>query len=1124
MSIASAEDNKEGFRLHRFEVRNWGTFHQQVWKICPTGDNALLTGDIGSGKSTLVDGLTTLLVPKPANQIVFNKAAGSEAQERSLASYVRGEYKSEKDEVTAAARAIALRDDRDYSVLLANFENRSLRLSVSIAQLLYFKEKGGKVERLFVVADRELSIRDHFCHFDSIAQLKGRLRQQELVPSGSLRQYAGQMRRALGIQNERALDLFYQTVSMKSVDNLTQFVREHMLDPGDNRQRVATLCQSFEDLDRAHAAVVRTRTQIDALRPLVNDGDQLLLEEKELRSLRRSREMLEVWRANHELKLEQQREYVLTDEQSGFRLGVARLGDDIAELRNREDSIRSSLNDNGGRRLEEIKSELQRLENERQRRRGYAEQYQQAAKTLSLIMPTDAAAFQLNQQQASKLLREAQEEQATLDDQRVELIGNERKLKEGIAELELEITELKQRTGNIPSRNLALRRTICETLGIEEDQLPYAGELMQVSERAGQWEGAAERALHNFGLSLLVPEHLYSLVADYVDKTDLRGRIVYFRVGQPRHSVDVRQLSQQSLVHKLQLKDDCFCYDWLLSRLVERFDYSCCANIADFRRLPRAITLNGQIKSGGDRHEKDDRCNLRDRSGYVLGWDNHDKLRVLDCQRTEQQKLLADVHSQLRNIKQDKAVASDRQQGCSTLAVVKDFEDIDWQTTARKISSMRGEQEQIQNSSDVLRELQEKLAQAQSVREDKEQKQLQLNEQLAECGAALKQCKENQRLANEIIAEIDAAECEKVFPVLEEIYLQHFDSPPSLKNIRLRERELRAALQKDIDNRDKRRDRLHGSVVQQMANYLHNNQAETQEMDANIEALEDFRRMLRELQEDDLPRFEAKFKQELNEKTIQSLVHFSTQLDRALSELKAKIAHINQSLIHIDYNEGCYIQLMTDAINDSEIRQFRQDLRGCLSETLGQDLYDESRFLQVKAIIERFRGREGFSDADKRWTRKVTDVRNWSTFSAEELWREDDSRKDYFESSSGKSGGQKEKLAYTVLASALAYQFGLDQADNVRSYRFVVIDEAFGRGSEASTRYALELFKRLGLQLLVVTPLTKIHVIEPFIRHVHFVHNENNRNSQLRNMSIEEYREEKAKREQEDLPETLQAL
>ena len=56
-----------------------------------------------------------------------------------------------------------------------------------------------------------------------------------------------------------------------------------------------------------------------------------------------------------------------------------------------------------------------------------------------------------------------------------------------------------------------------------------------------------------------------------------------------------------------------------------------------------------------------------------------------------------------------------------------------------------------------------------------------------------------------------------------------------------------------------------------------------------------------------------------------------------------------------------------------------------------------------------------------------------------------------------------------------------------RDFRFAVIDEAFGRGSDVSTRYALELFAKLGLQLLIVTPLQKVHVIEPYVNAIGFV-------------------------------------
>ena len=75
-----------GFRLDRLELYNWGTFDGRVWSLQPNGQNTLLTGDIGSGKSTIVDAVTTLLLP--AQKISYNKAAGAESKERSDRSLV----------------------------------------------------------------------------------------------------------------------------------------------------------------------------------------------------------------------------------------------------------------------------------------------------------------------------------------------------------------------------------------------------------------------------------------------------------------------------------------------------------------------------------------------------------------------------------------------------------------------------------------------------------------------------------------------------------------------------------------------------------------------------------------------------------------------------------------------------------------------------------------------------------------------------------------------------------------------------------------------------------------------------------------------------------------------------
>ena len=99
------------------------------------------------------------------------------------------------------------------------------------------------------------------------------------------------------------------------------------------------------------------------------------------------------------------------------------------------------------------------------------------------------------------------------------------------------------------------------------------------------------------------------------------------------------------------------------------------------------------------------------------------------------------------------------------------------------------------------------------------------------------------------------------------------------------------------------------------------------------------------------------------------------------------------------------------------------------------------------------------------------------------------------------------------MAAGLAYQFGLRKIGETksRSFRFVVIDEAFGRGSEEFARFGLELFKKLDLQIMVITSLQKIHVIESYIDNIGFVAISENR-SRIRNLSIEQYKEEQNER------------
>jgi uncharacterized protein YPO0396 len=1119
-----------GFRLARLEVFNWGTFDKRVWTLELDGRNGLLTGDIGSGKSTLVDALTTLLVP--AQRIAYNKAAGADARERTLRSYVLGHYKSERNETSGNAKPVALRGPSDYAVILGVFHNAGFDQTVTLAQVFWMKDTFGQPERFYAVADQALSLTADFSDFGTAMHaLRARLRKGGATLFDTFPPYSAHFRRRFGNMGEQALELFHQTVSMKSVGNLTDFVRHHMLEPFDVVPRIAGLLSHFDDLSRAHAAVLKAKEQVDLLTPLVAECDKHAALVAGVAELRLSREALKPWFAGRKQVLLAQRLENLAINLASESAKVSRLGAQKLEQQGKERELRLSIAQSGGERIAQIETEINRQQIELNKRHKNAKRYDELRSSLGLLQVANREELQTQQQSCAQRRAADAEREGALQNEQTER-GVE--LAQGRAEykvLEEEVKSLRGRRSNIDARYVSLRAALCQAVGLSTDSMPFAGELLQVHDDARDWEGAAERVLHGFALSLLVPDAHYAKVAQWVDDTHLKGRLVYYRVRDQvrlERQASPAHLHAQSLVRKISIKPDSPFYAWLEAEVTRRFDIACCATQEQFRAEPKAVTRAGQIKAGGERHEKDDRHRLDDRSRYVLGWSNAAKLGVLEGKMRVLAARLGEVGVKISELMTEQSAIRTRLDALAKLEEFQDYSDIDWQTNAREIARLRGEQAALEAASDVLAALTQQLK---ALEEELINTEGQLIEQRDKCS------KTEQKISDANTLRCDTEVLMAQIPVGFEQQVVRLESLQQAmqgefkgegKSVALltvescdaREREMRDGLQKAIDTEDGRTRRVSEKIIDAMRSFSIHFPVETQEVDVSVGSAGEYRTLLQRLVADDLPRFEADFKRSLNENTIREVANFSSQLNKERETIKERVDRINQSLTQIDYNPGRFITLEFQTTTDAEVRDFQTELRNCLDGALGgvaggegQDSqYSEAKFLQVKHIIERLRGREGQTEQDRRWSAKVTDVRNWFMFAASERWHEDKREYEHYSDSGGKSGGQKEKLAYTILAASLAYQFGLAWGETrSKSFRFVVIDEAFGRGSDESAQYGLQLFEKLNLQLLIVTPLQKIHIIEPFVASVGFVHNVEGRDSRLRNVSIEAYREEKSR-------------
>ena len=524
MSELALAAGSRGFRLESMELYNWGTFGRSVWAFPFGGENALVTGDIGSGKSTWVDALTALLVPP--QRITYNKAAGAERRERTDRSYLLGEYRSSRADGAFYSKPVTLRDERCYSVLIAVFADQSASRLISLAQVRWIK--AAEVQRIYVVSGRRLSVLADFGDFDGDgAAFRRRLRGTSATEVfESYADYAASFRAAMGV-GEKALDLFNQTLSMKTIGDLDDFIRDHMLEPPPARERLDRILRNFDNLRVAHDAVESSRRQRDALLPIDRDAsehEELAASIEELRAMSQSLPFRAI--ALGIPLLERQME-TLRVELEGERGKLNLLRAERASKEETRASLRSAIdNSEAGRRIREIEAELGRIAEERDRRRAAADRLRDPLARLGQPFPASAESFS-----ALRAALEAEQgrmagESERLGEERDERLVERNRARDEAAAAEVELDSLRRRTTSIPAQEIRLRREIAEAAGCEESELPFAGELIRVRPEERKWEGAAERILRSFALSVLVPENRYRAVSEYVRRTRLGARLV----------------------------------------------------------------------------------------------------------------------------------------------------------------------------------------------------------------------------------------------------------------------------------------------------------------------------------------------------------------------------------------------------------------------------------------------------------------------------------------------------------------------------------------------------------------------------------------------------------------------
>lgn len=1120
MSTLFSNNNADnGYRLRYLEVFNWGTFNSKVYKLQPDGRTSLLTGANGSGKTTLIDALLTVLVP--TNKRFYNQSSGAESKkERDESSYFWGYYGKTFSELEDKSKTEQLRhkSENPYSVLLACFQNSGTLHTISLVQVRWYNNGG--LQKVFIISPYPLNINDHFGkdHFDLRGDWKKKLKNQfaktELY--NSFKEYAARFSDLFGLK-DKALSLFSQTVGIKVLGDLTNFIRQEMLEESDAEEQFKSLYEHYSDLLISHKAIQKDEKQLELLAPIVGYKETLYTERLRKADLDFVEEQMPFYRDKIECDLltekisyiERDTEITQEEERIAF--------EKIKELEKEKEQLitqKAALNiDN---QISLLTKDVEAETEKRNSKFKACKLYEESCKQLDIDIPSDNISFNDNYSRTEKLSLSLPKERDKLSEQKTRLKIDQESATARAADLQKQITSLLERKNRIPDDLIYARRRLTEILEITEEQLPFAGELIKIAPAEQRWEDAIERLLHNFSMQLLVPEKFIKAVNHFIYNNDMQTKLVYQKIEQKSGQPFRWPTNDNDLVNKLEFKDAAY-KDWIEAALIERFNYYCTDDLDVFYGSKKAITSNGLIRNV-NRHEKDDRPGKWNKGKYRLGWDNRETIKYLQQEKNKEEANFESISGKIKGITPRVDLISNTINVANTIFRFKNFDEIDWQRHAEKIVALHKNIDELKKSSHAYELI---VAQIDKVESSLTAERKKRDDLIGKIKTLEKECNDkNEKLLNLDFERLTDAGVQSITAFLEkeEFNISNDQGLVAFENvirqigIRLKSRQKAAT--ESVNQ-------LGQKIIKDIAAFTNPEEKIIREfpswsgdiinISADLASLDDIEELYKTIQTQRLVEHKKRFRDYMDKSMLDALTSYRTWLDNELDKIRDMIDELNVPLKKITFNRNpdTYLQLEYRSLRgENEINIFRGQLSAAIPSALDfamqqDDNYREQVFRKIKDLITELQKEET-------WRRKVSDVRNWLTFGAREYSMAENKAEQYHDNTASYSGGQKAQFTYAILGAAIAHQFGIfQQGRQYKSLRFITVDEAFSKLDPEKSRFLMEFCEQLNLQILVVTPLDKINIAEPYIHAVHFVEIKNKKHSVLYNLTMEQYYEKK---------------
>lgn len=1056
------------FVLSDLDVFNWGPFsgrhHAQI-----DIEGTAIIGQTGSGKTTLVDALMTLIAAQPRYNLA---STGGHESDRDLVSYVRGMSGAGRE---GDSDHIA-RPGKTVSAIAATFSNGITQ--VTIGGLFSLEGSGSsaaELDRIWMV------LRGNELDLDGVLELhhaggKRALRQQErdagiLKVFDSKKAYIGELRRLFEV-GENAFTLLNRAAGLKQLNSIDDLFRDLVLDDRSVFQRALEVASEFDTLAQIRQELEIARKQRDALLPIEKGWAQRAanIEQRDLHvRLISILPIAGALRAHHlwtQLASDLARKLELCDQLVEQRT-QRRDALDAEALR-----LRDLYFQDGGSSIELLESKLTTERQRLETMRRHANDYRLIAKRLQFDDTLTEAVFKKNQAQAQALKDEVDETIEALEHEVYTVGAAKSTTEQRLREQQAAVAEAKGHPGsNIPPQYQQFRRDLADELRLDEEELPFVAELVEVQTVQSQWRGAIERAIGGNRLRIMIPPTHMKPALAWVNGRDNR---LHVRLVEVMALERPAEFLADGFTQKLNFKDHP--YRDAVRGLLAQIDRHCVASSEVLRLTPHGMTAQGLMSSKSRFFEKQDKTPLS--QGWLTGFDNRDILAALDHEVHETERELKEQAERFEAAKARVSAARSRNLMLERVLAIQ-FVDIDEPRAQREVDDSTKHLSALMDpQSDTARAKQaweDVRAQFTKINEDRE-KSIKLQHTLqTELGAAQRDRERAFALTGD---GLDAGQMMLV--------QAHFDfsDVQTVDALNGRQTQTEHELRAHVEELEKKIADCEKQLVRNMGVAHGVDTGALAEVGSEVDDVPQYLERLRVLREEALPEKLDRFLSYLNQSSDEGVTQLLRSIDNEVETIIERIEDLNATMRQVDFQPLRYLRLEPRRVVHESLRTLEQAQRGLRTAML-QDDQGECQFKALAGVVGLLR--EAGERRSTVGAKALLDPRYRLQFAVSVIDRASGKVLETRTGSQGGSGGEKEIIASYILTASLSYALCPDDKDRPL-FGTIVLDEAFSKSSQAVAGRIISALREFGLHPLFVTPNKEMRLLRSHTRSAILIH------------------------------------